>query len=719
MKIKHLIVLAVVLSGISPAQLQAQDNQRSLAIVIDKQTYQNCAQSVEKYKNALLAEGLSAFVIIDRWEAPDSLRAILHTHYKKNHLEGAVFIGDIPIPMIRDAQHLTTAFKMDQTRDWQLSSVPSDRFYDDFNLKFDFIKQDSIQKLYHYYSLRADSPQSIACSIYSGRIRAPQIPGKDKYTLITQYLEKVVKEKEHKRYMSQLTYFAGQGYNSNCMIARIDEKLALTEQFPFTKNGGKSINYIDFNFDENVKYRLMAELSREDLDLAILHHHGAEDTQLMNATPKGNEPKRWIELSKKFFRSKIRSARDTTQTKNYYLANYDIPADWVEGAFNAEMMLKDSLEDAGLNWYIPDSYDFVSGCRMTLLDACFNGSFHLDDYIAAYHIFNPGNTIVVKANTVNTLQDTWTNELLGLLNLGVTAGNWAKGNMTLESHLIGDPTFSFKNADPKKRDFNLALRKEEHNARYWKSLMKEQNSEIRSLALKMLDRNNAITSDELYDIQAKDEMTTVRLMAFSLLVKRADEKLPQAIRLALSDNYELIRRLGAFYASKNLDPLYADELFAYAMEPGLSSRVSFQLNMAMNAFPSKIALEAVQKTIEKVTNPVWAENKKPLKSRIENNAKSEAASMQTLMDYSKTFRENRFTISGLRNLVLIEYLTDYFTFFKESPNDELRLMLAEAFGWYRYSSKKKEIIAFCTEQIKTEKNSRIQYELEKTLNRLK
>ena len=697
--------------------IQAQTPKRGFAIVVDKQTHNNCSSSIERYQNALTKEGIAPFVIIDRWEHPDSIRAALHSLYKNNHLEGAVFIGEIPVPMIRDAQHLTTAFKMDQSRDWTQSSVPSDRFYDDFDLKFDYIKQDSIYKLYHYYSLRADSPQKIDCDIYSGRIKPPKIPGSDKYSLISQYLEKVVREKEHKREMSQITYFAGHGYNSNCMIARIDEKLALTEQFPFAKNQRKSINYIDYTFDDNVKYRLMAELGREDVDLAILHHHGADDTQLMNGTPRANMPQRWIELSQKYFRSKIRSAKDTTAAKSGFLSNYDIPVSWLENAFNKEVMFKDSIDDAGLNWHIEDCYHFVSGCKMTILDACFNGSFHIDDYIAAYHIFNPGNTIVVKANTVNTLQDTWTNELMGLMNLGVTAGNYTKGQMTLESHLIGDPTFSFVSADAKKRDFNLILLKEKKNNSYWKSLMKDPSSELRSLAIKMLNRNRAITSDELYKLQAEEREATVRLMAFNCLINRADEKLPYAIQLAMSDSYELTRRLGTMYASKNIDPLYADDLFRYAMEPGLSARVSFQLNSAMQAYPSKIALAAFDKAFTSSPGG-WAETKKSIRVSIVNSAKSEAESIKKLMDYTTTTRENRFTITALRNGVSIEYLESYFTFIRESPNDELRLLFAETLGWYRFSSKKNEIVTFCMEQIKREQNPRIKRELEKTINRL-
>ena len=33
------------------------------------------------------------------------------------------------------------------------SSVPSDRFYDDFDLKFDFLKQDSLNPLMFYYKM--------------------------------------------------------------------------------------------------------------------------------------------------------------------------------------------------------------------------------------------------------------------------------------------------------------------------------------------------------------------------------------------------------------------------------------------------------------------------------------------------------------------------------------------------------------------------------------
>ena len=125
-------------------------NKRSVAIVIDRLTLENCSKSVNAYISSLNHEGYGVYLIKDIWMVPDPIRDTLHSLYKNGKLEGAILIGDIPIPMIRDAQHLTTAFKMDQRRDWQRSSVPSDRFYDDFDLKFNYIKQDSLKSSYHY-----------------------------------------------------------------------------------------------------------------------------------------------------------------------------------------------------------------------------------------------------------------------------------------------------------------------------------------------------------------------------------------------------------------------------------------------------------------------------------------------------------------------------------------------------------------------------------------
>ncbi len=124
----------------------------AFAIVVDRQSYDKVRTAVEAYRDAIEKDGLATWILIDDWESPAEIRALLKELYEDRRmpLEGTVFVGDIPVPMIRDAQFLSSAFKMDQKRPWDQSSIPSDRYYDDFGLQFDFLKQDSIQPLYFY-----------------------------------------------------------------------------------------------------------------------------------------------------------------------------------------------------------------------------------------------------------------------------------------------------------------------------------------------------------------------------------------------------------------------------------------------------------------------------------------------------------------------------------------------------------------------------------------
>jgi len=697
--------------------IAAKPSKRGVAIVVDKETFNNCRSAIDAYSKSIAADGLNPTVILDKWGVPDSIKAVLFDLYKNQNLEGAVFVGEIPVPMIRDAHHLSTAFKMNPKRDWTESSVPSDRFYDDFGLKFNYLKKDSIHSLYYYYSLAYDGPQEISCDIYSARIKAPTTPGKTKYQLISDYLVKVAKEKESRRKMSQISYFAGHGYNSECMVARIDEKYALMEQFPFLNEPQRSVNYIDFTYDDNVKYRLLAELARKDLDLAILHHHGSENGQMMNGSPITSNTQVWLDQSKKFFRGKIRGAKDTTASKQYYIDNYKVPASWVSDVFDPEVTKRDSLEDAAIDINIPDLYGYESGAKVILFDACFNGSFHLDDYISGHYIFNPGSTIVVKANSVNTLQDTWTNQLLGLLNLGVSVGNWAKGQQTLESHLIGDPTYMFTKSTSDKLDLNQALTQRKTDVRFWRKMMKNSDSEIRSLAMKMLYKNKAISTDELLSIQKAEKKATVRLQAFNLIKNSADNNFLSSIKLGLYDNYELLRRLSAGYASKNGSPLLMDDVFTLRTLPGTTKRVDFQLKGASETYGKAEAFAAFDRALKDKKGVWYKEEEKQrelLKYALENGEKEYIA----LMDPKVALKAKRFTITALRNSCEASHLDTLFEFFKVSDSQELRWTLAEAFGWYKYSYKKNEIIKFCEDQLKVEKDDLVKKELSRTITRL-
>ena len=88
------------------------------AIVIDPKSYAEAKAEVQAYAAAIeQAHNLRVYTIIDRWDVPDSIRAELQrlNAQKTEPVIGTVLIGDIPVAMIRDGQHMTSAFKMDQT----------------------------------------------------------------------------------------------------------------------------------------------------------------------------------------------------------------------------------------------------------------------------------------------------------------------------------------------------------------------------------------------------------------------------------------------------------------------------------------------------------------------------------------------------------------------------------------------------------------------------
>jgi len=210
-KLKILFLIILVSVEVFYAQVRVLkpgiNSKTSFAIFIDSVTFDKVYDAVIKYKNSIEKDNLATYVFINNWKSPEEIKnEIIKLYNSKPRLEGAVFIGDIPIPMIREAQHLTSAFKLDEQRyDWKKSSVPSDRFYDDFDLKFEFIRQDTVQSLYFYYKLLPESPQRIEREIYTARIKPS--PDSLKYEKIRNYLLKVSELKNKKETLNNVLVF--------------------------------------------------------------------------------------------------------------------------------------------------------------------------------------------------------------------------------------------------------------------------------------------------------------------------------------------------------------------------------------------------------------------------------------------------------------------------------------------------------------------------------
>ncbi|MDE6371035.1 MAG: HEAT repeat domain-containing protein, partial [Duncaniella sp.] len=261
-------------------------NPTAFAIITDKATYEATAPAMKRYRDAVEADGLDTYIVSDEWADPTAVReAIKKLYASEPRLEGMVLVGDVPVAMVRNAQHFTTAFKMDEDNfPIHESSAPSDRFYDCLDLEFRFLQPDTTDSALFYYELTEDCPQKLEPTFYSARIRYPKERGGDKYEAISRFLDKAAKAKADMKndYIDRVVSFNGHGYNSDCLIAWMDEEKAYRENFPEAFKTATGFKHWNFRMAEPMKYRLMEELERPGTDVFMFHEHGGPTTQYIN-----------------------------------------------------------------------------------------------------------------------------------------------------------------------------------------------------------------------------------------------------------------------------------------------------------------------------------------------------------------------------------------------------------------------------------------------------
>lgn len=672
------------------------------AIVIDQDSYLNAKTEVDAYATTIAEDGLEPIIVVDSLGDPNTIREQLVLFHRNDQhpLEGAVFIGDIPVPMIRDAQHFTRAFKMDQDRfSWERSSIPSDRYYDDFDLKFEFLKQDSLHPNLHYFSLKAESPQYLRPEIYTGRIKP--FDTEHKYEDLKKYLKKVVRAKKDKNVLDEALFFAGHGYNSESMVARMDEKIALYEQLPWLKKQQNGLEYIDFSFDTHIRQRLMSELQRNDLDMALLHHHGDDDVQYLSGLPDAKGITQQIDQAKLFLRSKLRSAKrrgsDLEKVKKGYQQRHGVPLDWFEGTFDKEQIRLDSINYAKMDITLADMDGYNPNARFIMFDSCFNGAFQLGEYLSGAYIFGEGNTVVAHANSVSALQDKWADQLIGLVGLGMRVGNWAKHVAYLETHVIGDPTFHFA-SDMAPFDLNEALASHDSDTAFWKNQLGSPYPDLQALALLKLYKNNVPgISDLLFDTFQKSPYGVVRMQSLKLLTALNDENFRNALALATQDSYEFIRRQALYLIGKCGDDGLIAPLVTAAVANNTSIREEFNIKQSLELFPKEMILGAFDTIYQQATNYVHPDKVKvEIKKKLEKNTGRWDSSAEQILNPESSEKEVKFAIRSLRNYNYHPGVPDFCEFVRTSENPGQQILMLEALGWFNLSYQKQLIVDCCT-----------------------
>ncbi|MBD3224678.1 MAG: hypothetical protein GF313_08105, partial [Caldithrix sp.] len=427
----------------------------NVVFVVDSLTYKQTGSSIEKYKNSVENDGLNVIIAVQKWRNPNSVKKFLKDQYITNKIAGAVFIGDIPIAMLRGAQHLTSAFKIKEnsTRfSWPRTSVPSDRFYDDFDLQFRYIRQDTLNPQMHYYRLKPDSPQKINSEIYSGRM-ALYGPDSLKYQRLGNYLQRIARQKEQGLRLDNAFIYTGHGYHSESLDAWNSNCERYREQFPNLQKPGKRLRFFNHAMDGNMKYNIIHYLQQPSMDLAVFHAHGSANKQYLLGFEPAQSIMENIESVKLFLRSKMRRAKkrdkSPAETQIKYMKRYGLPFAWFEDALSDSLAHRDSLLFASQDMFLYDIQNINPQAKLIYFDECFNGAFFNDGYVAGEYVFKgAGKTVTALANSVNVLQDVWANRYFGLIPMGLRAGEWLKLQNKLELHVIGDPTFRFGPKQP-------------------------------------------------------------------------------------------------------------------------------------------------------------------------------------------------------------------------------------------------------------------------------
>ena len=554
-KLSILMLLAVI--SITAA------SKNTVGIFVDSRTYSACTAELDAYRDVLRSEGLNALILSEEWQTPEQVRDGIRrlAADRKNPLEGVVFVGDIPVAMIREAQWLTTAFKMNEQRFPPFeSSVASDRFYDDFDLDFELIARDEEHPGVSYYRLTEKGDVRIRCDIYSARMKVPQCmidAGMDADELMRKYLRKVVAAHRESNPLDRFVFFFGSGYNTEDMNIWRQRPVEYREYLPYAFKKASGNRFLNFHQETEMKWNLFTELQREGVDLFQFTEHGAPETQYISPSGEARTLDENLFHLKRVTARQYRKWKGTKEDENFQRAALDsvfhLPRTIVSDSSLAAFAVSDSLIARNANIYQDDLFKVRSNPRVVILNACYNGSYHNPEgYVAGVHIFGDGDCVAVQGNTVNVLQDKWEDKLLGYLSEGLRIGFWQREFTYLENHLIGDPTFRFTPHDKAEArraarlEKDLVLRRDDPAV--WNRYIGSDDPNDRAAGvLHLADTETALR------LLKEDPSWIVRISAFDVLREAADGHAEEAILVASRDPFELVVRQACRFASARGD----------------------------------------------------------------------------------------------------------------------------------------------------------------------
>ncbi|ERJ58356.1 HEAT repeat domain-containing protein [Sphingobacterium paucimobilis] len=623
--VSHLFISNITRAQeIIPSTLEIKD--RSFAIVTDRTTFEKCQKEITAYRDVIESEFLPTLIIYHSWKNPEQIKNELKKLYESSKTEGVIFIGDIPIPMILKAQHLTNVS----------TAIPSDRFYDDFSLTFDFLEQSKTNTQLFFYNLGISSPNRIRSTIYSARLKplASSSKSNDKYQQISTYLNKAVQARQQKNSVDQImSYVAFQP-----LSAWSSQSYFLEEQFPqVLKSSTRFQNYKDDKF-RTLQGETINQFRRKDLDIAFIRQYALSNVAMIHPN-----------------------------------------------------------------------------VTLTIFADNPIGNFSEPQYDAGYFTFSPGNALTVLANSVQPTPHPHPTYLIGSLNMGLNIGQWAKLNNTLESHLLGDPTFFFSlsSADTLSQFVN-----ETDNKHLVQALSKVSSPEAQSFLLNQLflNRYEGLTKllMQYYD---SSKYATVRYTCIHIAERQEGEIRSALFSKGIKDPDECIRLEVIHSMARIGDPIFIPALVEAYTENQHAESILSAINMALYAFNKDLIKNIAEQHFMTTNN--YTDKSAEKEKFYDTQFTGVYLEIDKKIFDTNSDRQKQ----GIADLHTVHYhpsITRYLEFVRNSKmNIDLRIAMLESLSCFRDSYRKPEIVAACKElMVDTRHSKRLRDEARRTLNNI-
>jgi len=691
----------IAIATTTPVQAQAhrepptRTGPAAFAIIVDAATWTAIPDAIRAYRDAVEADELATWILADEWRDPDAVRDALRGLRKETPgLEGALLVGSVPVAMLRHAQHLTTAFKMDEERyDRRESSVPSDRFYEDFDLVCRPEGRDEKDARLWYYSLAPESTQRIEKEIYTARLWPPG-DGDEAHAAIAACLERFAATKRGTERLDRALTLLGHGYLSESLVAWADTRAAFIEQIPALHLPGGALVSLLHSRGIDLERELLRELADPACDVAFLHSHGNDAVQYLRGAPDLPTAKAKVEALQRYLRNRLRRARkggkDEDELRTGLSQRLGVPETWFEGAFDAKTTQADETAEQLTELEAGEVGTISMGAKVVCLDSCFNGNFVAGPYQAAAYLFGDSKAAVIAAHSVGVAQDIWAERNIGVLAAGGRVGSWHRDCSHLESHLFGDPTFRFAR-DPQAASAQARVEK------------------IRTTT----------DDDTLVATLQRDASAVRRLEALALLAQHRSTAFYRALKLAVVDPSEIVRRRAVgLMGDVGNDEFLAPLLAAVLRDP--SERVTFRARGALQKFPREAVARALPAALAALPPGATIGDREALLRSVQSSSFLDEY-RETATDREKPAAKR---VSALRTFRLyrVHTIVPVLIALASAADDEptVRCAAIEALGWFVYSNRRpmmEAAIAAIAEDAAQPKT--VRDEAQKTLNRLR